>query len=139
MPDMALLSSVQQQFELHDLAIEDVPRPSAAENRTTWRRAIHRRAQRSSTATVSRLAKPICSSAKGSRGHGPSTSYTPVRERRESCPRALARGEDYILYAIPDFTSTVITPVLEAIQEVEAMEAQVLVSAMTRKSSGCIC
>ena len=35
--------------------------------------------------------------------HGASTSYTPVRERCESCPRALARGEDYILYAILDF------------------------------------
>ena len=65
--------------------------------------------------------------------HGASTSYTPVRERCESCPRALARGEDYILYAILDFIVDNYSPVLETIQEeVEAMEAQVLASAMTR-------
>jgi magnesium transporter len=56
-----------------------------------------------------------------------------VRERCESCPRALARGEDYILYAILDFIVDNYSPVLETIQEeVEAMEAQVLASAMTR-------
>ena len=55
--------------------------------------------------------------------HGPSTSYTPVRERCESCPRALARGEDYILYAILDFIVDNYSPVLETIHdEVEAME-----------------
>ena len=62
-----------------------------------------------------------------------STSYTPVRERCESCPRALARGEDYILYAILDFIVDNYSPVLETIhEEVEAMEEQVLASAMTR-------
>jgi magnesium transporter len=65
--------------------------------------------------------------------HGASTSYTPVRERCESCPRALARGEDYILYAILDFIVDNYSPVLETIhEEVEAMEQQVLASAMTR-------
>ena len=45
--------------------------------------------------------------------HGASTSYAPVRERCESCPRALARGEDYILYAILDFIVDNYSPVLE--------------------------
>jgi magnesium transporter len=57
-----------------------------------------------------------------------------VRERCESCPRALARGEDYILYAILDFIVDNYSPVLETIQEeVEAMEQQMLASGMTRK------
>jgi Mg2+ and Co2+ transporter CorA len=60
-------------------------------------------------------------------------SVKTVRERYESCPRALARGEDYIFYDILNFIVDNYSPVLEAIQEeVEAMEAQVLASAMTR-------
>ena len=56
-----------------------------------------------------------------------------MRERCESCPRALARGEDYILYAILDFIVDNYSPVIETIQdEVEAMEAEVLASAMSR-------
>lgn len=59
--------------------------------------------------------------------HGASTSYTPVRERCESCPRALARGEDYILYAILDFIVDNYSPVLESIHdEVEGIEDDVL-------------
>jgi magnesium transporter len=45
----------------------------------------------------------------------------------------LARGEDYILYAILDFIVDNYSPVLETIhEEVEAMEALVLASTMTR-------
>jgi magnesium transporter len=35
--------------------------------------------------------------------HGASTSYKAVRDRCESCPTSLAKGEHYILYAILDF------------------------------------
>src|SRR5690606_12575031 len=35
--------------------------------------------------------------------HGPSTSYATVREHWESCPHSLAKGEDFVLYAILDF------------------------------------
>jgi magnesium transporter len=56
-----------------------------------------------------------------------------VRERCESCPRALARGEDYILYAILDFIVDNYSPALETIhEEVEDMEALVLANTMTR-------
>ncbi|MET4256796.1 magnesium transporter [Bradyrhizobium sp. S3.12.5] len=65
--------------------------------------------------------------------HGASTSYTAVRERCESCPRALARGEDYILYAILDFIVDNYSPVLESIhEEVEEIEDYVLSNAITK-------
>jgi magnesium transporter len=65
--------------------------------------------------------------------HGASTSYTAVRERCESCPRALARGEDYILYAILDFIVDNYSPVLETIhEEVEEIEDRVLANPITR-------
>ena len=129
---MALLSSVQKQFELHDLAIEDAnhahQRPKIEQYGDGL--FIVARTAQLDRATGSRSAKPICSSAKAiwSRcATAPSTSYTAVRERCESCPRALARGEDYILYAILDFIVDNYSPVLETIhEEVEAIEDRVL-------------
>jgi magnesium transporter len=65
--------------------------------------------------------------------HGASTSYATVREHCESCPRALARGEDYILYAILDFIVDNYSPVLETIhEEVEEIEDYVLANTITR-------
>jgi magnesium transporter len=136
-PDMALLTSVQRQFQLHDLAVEDA-------NHAHQRPKIEQYGD--GLFIVARTAQLVGESiafgethlfvGEGylvSVRHGASTSYKPVRERCESCPRALARGEDYILYAILDFIVDNYSPVIETIQEeVEAMEALVLASAMTR-------
>jgi magnesium transporter len=59
--------------------------------------------------------------------HGVSVSYARVRERCESCPTVLSRGEDYILYAILDFVVDNYAPVLEAInEEVDTIEDSIL-------------
>jgi magnesium transporter len=136
-PDAALLSSVQQQFQLHDLAIEDAGHAHQRPKIEQYGDALFivaRTAQLDGDGIA--FGETHLFVGEGylvSVRHGPSTSYTPVRERCESCPRALARGEDYILYAILDFIVDNYSPVLETIQEeVEAMEAQVLASAMTR-------
>ena len=136
-PDMTILTSVQQQFELHDLAIEDADHAHQRPKIEQYGEGLF---------IVARTAQLVGESiafgethlfvGEGylvSVRHGASTSYAPVRARCESCPRALARGEDYILYAILDFIVDNYSPVLETIQEeVEAMEEQVLASAMTR-------
>ena len=136
-PDIALLGSVQRQFELHDLAIEDADHAHQRPKIEQYGDALFivaRTAQLDGDSIA--FGETHLFVGEGylvSVRHGPSTSYTPVRERCESCPRALARGEDYILYAILDFIVENYSPVLEAIHdEVEAMEAQVLASAMTR-------
>lgn len=136
-PDIALLTSVQRQFQLHDLAIEDADHAHQRPKIEQYGDGLF---------IVARTAQLVGDSIEFgethlfvgegylvSVRHGASTSYTPVRERCESCPRALARGEDYILYAILDFIVDNYSPVLETIHaEVEAMEALVLASAMTR-------
>jgi len=136
-PDMALLTSVQQQFNLHDLAIADANHAHQRPKIDQYGDALF---------IVARTAQLVGGSiafgethlfvGEGylvSVRHGASTSYTPVRERCESCPRALARGEDYILYAILDFIVDNYSPVLETIQEeVEAMEERVLAGGITR-------
>jgi len=136
-PDMALLTSVQQQFQLHDLAIEDASHAHQRPKIDQYGDALFivaRTAQVDGDSIA--FGETHLFVGKGylvSVRHGASASYASVRQRCESCPRALARGEDYILYAILDFIVHNYSPVLETIhEEVEAMEAQVLASAMTR-------
>ncbi|WOH54149.1 magnesium/cobalt transporter CorA [Bradyrhizobium sp. sBnM-33] len=136
-PDLALLTSVQQQFDLHDLAIEDA-------NHAHQRPKIEQYGDglfivaRTAQLVQGRIAFGETHLFVGegylvSVRHGASTSYAPVRERCESCPRALARGEDYILYAILDFIVDNYSPVLETIhEEIEEIEDHVLASPITR-------
>jgi len=136
-PDAALLSSVQQQFQLHDLAIEDAGHAHQRPKIEQYGDALFivaRTAQLDGDGIA--FGETHLFVGEGylvSVRHGPSTSYTPVRERCESCPRALARGEDYILYAILDFIVDNYSPVLETIQEeVEASSR----AAQVRRQAG---
>lgn len=130
-PDMALLGAVQKQFDLHDLAIEDANNAHQRPKIEQYGEALFIVA-RTAQLIEGRIAFGETHIFVGegylvSVRHGASTSYTPVRERCESCPRALARGEDYILYAILDFIVDNYSPVLESIhEEVEGIEDDVL-------------
>src|SRR6478609_9399625 len=136
-PNMSLLTSVQRQFQLHDLAIEDAnhahQRPKI-EQYGDGLFIVTRTAQL--TEGNIEFGETHLFVGEGylvSVRHGASTSYASVRQRCESCPRALAPGEDYILYAILDFIVDNYSPVLESIhEEVESIEELVLASGMTR-------
>src|SRR5947207_7186765 len=136
-PNLTLLTNVQKEFDLHDLAIEDA-------NHAHQRPKIEQYGEglfivaRAAQLVDGRIAFGETHLFVGegylvSVRHGASTSYAAVRERCESCPRALARGEDYILYAILDFVVDNYSPVLETIhEEVEAIEEYVLANTITR-------
>src|SRR5258708_14281542 len=136
-PDLALLTSVQQQFDLHDLAIEDANTAHQRPKIEQYGDALFIVA-RTAQLIDGRIAFGETHLFVGegylvSVRHGASTSYAAVRGRCESCPRALARGEDYILYAILDFIVDNYSPVLETIhEEVEAIEEYVLANTITR-------
>ncbi|MFX8242820.1 CorA family divalent cation transporter, partial [Acinetobacter baumannii] len=58
--------------------------------------------------------------------HGPSASYSPVRERCERTPQLLAKGAPFALYAVMDFVVDNYQPVLERMQEeFEHIESQI--------------
>jgi magnesium transporter len=134
-PSEELLRRVQMQFGLHPLAIEDA-------NHAHQHPKLEQYGD--SAFIVARTAQMIDGRiAFGEthlfvgRGyvvsvrHGASTSYAKVRERCESCPAVLARGEHYILYAVLDFIVDNYMPVLEAIHaEVDAIEDNVLAGAL---------
>src|SRR3954451_14496290 len=136
-PDMAVLSAVQKQFDLHDLAIEDANHAHQRPKIEQYGEALFIVA-RTAQLIEGRIAfgEPHLFVGEGylvTVRHGASTSYTAVRERCESCPRALARGEDYILYAILDFIVDNYSPVLESIhEEIEEIEDYVLSNAITK-------
>jgi magnesium transporter len=137
-PDRELLLRVQRQFHLHDLAIEDAEHPHQRPKIEQYGDALF---------IVARTAQLVQGRVnfgethmfvgKGyivSVRHGVSTSYAAVRQHWESCPSALAKGEDFILYAILDFIVDNYMPVLEQIEEeVDLIEDGVLARPMTSK------
>jgi magnesium transporter len=134
-PSPELLRRVQAQLNLHELAIEDAGKAHQYPKVERYGDALF---------VVARTAQVLDGDivfgethifvGKGyvvSVRHGPSASYGSVRERVESCPESLTRGEDYILYSILDFIVDNYAPVVEAVQsEVDALEDGLLSKAL---------
>jgi magnesium transporter len=135
-PGRELLERVQAQFHLHDLAIEDAEHPHQRPKLEQYGDALFIVAR---TAQLSdgriQFGETHIFIGKGyivSIRHGASTSYGAVRQHWESCPSALSKGEDFILYAILDFIIDNYMPVLETIEdEVDSIEDRVLLRPMT--------
>jgi magnesium transporter len=135
-PRRALLLRAQREFGLPDLAIEDAEHAHQRPKLEQYGEALFIVA-RTAQLVDGRVAfgETHLFVGKGyivSVRHGASTSYGAVRQHWESCPTILAKGEDFILYAILDFIVDNYMPVLEAIEdEVEGIEDAVLVKPMT--------
>ena len=136
-PEPAVLKCVQQQFNLHPLAVEDATNAHQRPKLEQYGDALFVVA-RTAQLIEGRIAFGETHIFVG-RGyivsvrHGASTSYTSVRQHWETCPTSLAKGEDFILYAILDFIVDNYMPVLEAIHdEVEEIEDRVLAKPMMR-------
>lgn len=135
-PDRNLLLRVQAQFHLHELAIEDAEHPHQRPKIEQYGDALFivaRTAQLiDGRVTFGETHLFVGAGYIVSVRHGPSTSYAAVRQHWESCPHSLAKGEDFVLYAILDFIVDNYMPVLEQIEdEVEAIEDKVLLKPMT--------
>jgi magnesium transporter len=134
-PSAELLRRVQQEFGLHELAIEDAGRPHQRPKLEQYGDALFIVA-RTAQLTDGRVAFGETHIFVGhgyvvSVRHGASTSYKAVRERCEACPIVLANGEDYILYAILDFIVDNYMPVIEAVHaEIDDIEDQVFSAAL---------
>jgi magnesium transporter len=130
-PSIRTLSRVQQAFNLHPLAIEDAETAHQRPKLEQYGECLF---------VVTRTAQMVDGRiafgetdifvGKGyvvSVRHGASSSYAAVRDRAESAPASLAKGEDYVLYAILDFIVDNYFPVIESMSEVvETIEDGVL-------------
>jgi magnesium transporter len=129
-PDKDLLRTVQQRFNLHDLAIEDAllahQRPKLEiygdsvfiALRTA--QLIDKKIQFGETHIFAGPCYVVTVR------HGSTTAYREVRARAESAPKMLAMGESFVVYSIIDFIVDNYFPVLHDMeQEADELEAEV--------------
>lgn len=129
-PDEALLEKLQEEFNLHDLAIEDAhhahQRPKIEVYGDSLFVVLH-----TAQEVACRIAFGETHIFMGQRylltvRHGPSLSYAPVRARGEREPELLALGPSYGLYAVFDFIVDNFQPIVEAFQgELAALESAI--------------
>ena len=128
-PEQDVLRQVQQQFGLHDLAIEDAynahqrPKLELYEDavfvvlRTAHLAAAPRHLEFGETHIF--LGRNYVVTVR----HGSLRSHIGVRQRCESTPHLLSKGPGYVLYALMDFVVDQYLPIVQHIeQEVEDLE-----------------
>ena len=144
-PDESLLRKVQEEFGLHDLAVEDAlsahqrPKIERYENSLF---AVLRTAQ---------LAEPRipeeCHVEYGETHiflgrnyvitvrHGNATSYAAVRTRAESRPKLLKQGPAFVVYAVMDFIVDQYFPIVDALEgELQHLEERHLQRAVQSRN-----
>jgi magnesium transporter len=136
-PNQELLRTVQQRFNLHDLAIEDALLAHQRPKLEIYGDSIFvalRTAQ-----LVDRKLQFGETHIFAGRGyvvtvrHGSTTAYREVRSRCESVPKMLAKGESFVVYSIIDFIVDNYLPVLHALEaEADALEEEVFSSRTDR-------
>ncbi len=120
-PEDAILDKLQEEFGLHDLAVEDASnahqRPKLEAYGNSMFLAVH-------TAQVvnEKIAYGETHAFVGPRylvtvRHGASLSYAPVRERVEREPDLLSLGPAYGLYAVLDFIVDNYRPIVDTFRE----------------------
>lgn len=120
-PDSELLGKIQEEFGLHELAVEDArsahQRPKIEEYGDSLFLVLH-------TATLGEDSVDFGETHifVGNRflvtvRHGSSLSLDRVRKRCEAMPHQLAKGSSFALYSIMDFIVDNYMPVIEGLQE----------------------
>lgn len=136
-PSEALLREVQQQFGLHDLAVEDAlnahQRPKLEFYGDSLFLVLH---------TVRRKHDKVEFGEThifAGRGyvvairHGASSSYKELRTRCEKVPAMLAKGADFVVYSYMDFIVDNYLPIIAELEaEAEIIEENVLSSRIDR-------
>ena len=120
-PSEELLSKVQNEFQLHDLAIEDAHRAHQRPKIELYGDSIFmvlRTAQINQDSHIELGETHFFVGANFivSVRHGSSIPYTEVRSRCESKPELLSQGPGFVLYAIMDFIVDTYFPVVNELE-----------------------
>ena len=139
-PSEELLRQVQQEFGLHDLAIEDAhsahQRPKLERYgdaffvvlRTAQIQQGHLQFGETHIFVGSRYVVSV--------RHGSSLAYTAVRARCEATPHLLGQGPGFVLYALMDFIVDQYFPIVEALEdELEALEEHIFGESASRETT----
>lgn len=136
-PSRELLQEVQQQFNLHDLAVEDAlnahQRPKLEFYGDMLFLVLHT-AQRKDG--VVEFGETHIFAGRGfvvAVRHGASCSYRELRARCERTPEMLAKGPDFVVYSLIDFVVDNYLPIIDKMEEeADDIEDGVLSSMVNR-------
>jgi len=140
-PSEAILQKVKQEFNLHELAVEDAHNAHQRPKVEIYNDSIFVVLR-----TLSRSKKnhTIFGETHFFVGdnfvvvvrHGSSIPYTEVRTRCESTPDLLKKGQGFVLYAVMDFIVDNYFPVVHDMeQELEAIEAKIFKEKPSRQTT----
>ena len=129
-PDEPLLQKLQEEFGLHDLAIEDAhkahQRPKIDVYGESLFIALHTAQEVGFKCVFGETHAFLGPRYLVTVRHGPSLSYAPVRARCERDPELLALGPSYCFYAVFDFIVDNFQPIVSAFRaELSALEAAI--------------
>ncbi len=140
-PSEELLSRVQDEFHLHDLAIEDAHRAHQRPKIELYGDSIFvvlRTAQMNQERHIEFgethffVGQNFIVSIR----HGSSVAYTEVRSRCETMPDLLSKGQGFVLYAIMDFIVDRYFPVVHELEmELEGVEDKIFKEKPSRQTT----
>lgn len=141
-PSEELLREVQQEFGLHDLAIEDAHRAHQRPKLERYGDSLfvvlktfqmnRERRQIDSGETHLFLGPRYLVSVR----HGASLSYAEVRTRCEATPQLLSKGPSFALYAIMDFIVDHYFPIVDPLEDaLEQLEDEIFSEAFSRDTT----
>ncbi|HYR91952.1 MAG TPA: magnesium/cobalt transporter CorA [Terriglobia bacterium] len=141
-PGGELLKQIQDEFQLHDLAIEDALRAHQRPKleaygetlfivlRTAQMNSEHRRIEFGETHFF--VGRNFLVSVR----HGSSRAYTDVRTRCESMPQLLRKGPGFALYAVMDTIVDAYFPVIDALEEeLQTLEEKIFGEKSSRETT----
>ncbi len=136
-PDRALLTQMQKRFGLHDLAVEDArnahQRPKLEVYGDAIFMVLHTAQLKDGHVEFGETHVFAGPGYVLNVRHGPSASYKEVRQRCESSPKNLKKGQDFVIYSIMDFIVDNYIPVVDAIEdEVDKLEEGIFDKAFDR-------
>ncbi len=140
-PSEAILSKVQDEFNLHDLAIEDAHRAHQRPKIELYGDSIFvvlRTAQMNQERHIEfgETHFFVGMNFIVSIRHGSSVAYTEVRSRCETMPELLGKGQGFVLYAIMDFIVDKYFPVVDELeQELDIIEDKIFKGKPSRETT----
>lgn len=143
-PDQTLLRKIQEEFSLHDLAVEDALTAHQRPKMDRFERSLFvvlRTAQLKEPSAQCAIDYGETHIFLGSNyvvtvRHGNATSYAPVRARCESTPELLKQGPAFVLYALMDFIVDQYFPIVDAFEgELESLEGRIFGQPFSRRTT----
>ena len=141
-PDDEVLKEVQQEFSLHDLAIEDAARAHQRPKLERYGDSLF------VVMRTAHLDRPTGAIEFGethlfvganyvvSIRHGASLPYVEVRTRCEASPDLLAKGPVFVLYALMDFIVDQYFPLVDSFEDrLEELEDDIFQQTLTRETT----